>query len=94
MITIQRDYLSIMDQYIFPMALISSIFATIGMIIGGTSGAFSGLFLSIALIYPIIFLVLIVQSVKRSFVFNHVANVVFTDKALVFGQEIVLLDTL
>lgn len=89
MITIQRDYLSIMDRYLFPMAVFSSIFATIGMVIGGTSGAFSGLLLSIALVYPIIFLILILQSTRRSFLFNHVANVVFTDKALVFGQEIV-----
>lgn len=94
MITIQRDYLSIMDRYLFPMAVLSSIFATIGMVIGGTSGAFGGLILSIALVYPIIFLVLILQSIRRSFLFNHVANVVFTDKALVFGQEIVSLNTI
>ena len=94
MITIQRDYLSIMDRYLFPMAVFSSIFATIGMVIGGTSGAFGGLLLSIALVYPIIFLVLIIQSIRRSFLFNHVANVVFTDKALIFGQEIVSLDVI
>lgn len=94
MITIQRDYLSIMDRYIFPMAVISSIFATIGMIVGGTAAAFGGLFLSIGFIYPLIFLVLIVKSIRRSFLFNHVANVVFTDKALIFGQEVVSLDTL
>lgn len=94
MITIQRDYLSIMDRYIFPMAVISSIFATIGMFVGGTAAAFGGLFLSIGFIYPLIFLVLIVKSIRRSFLFNHVANVVFTDKALIFGQEVVSLDTL
>ena len=94
MITIQRDYLSMMDRYIFPMAVISSIFATIGMIVGGTAAAFGGLFLSIGFIYPLIFLVLIVKSIRRSFLFNHVANVVFTDKALIFGQEVVSLDTL
>lgn len=94
MITIQRDYLSIMDRYLFPMAVFSSIFAIIGMVIGGTSGAFGGLLLSIALVYPIIFLVLIIQSIRRSFLFNHVANVVFTDNALIFGQEIVSLDVI
>lgn len=94
MITIQRDYLSIMDRYLFPMAIFSSIFATIGMVIGGTSGAFGWLLLSIVCVYPIIFLVLIVKSLQRSFLFNHVANVVFTDKVLIFGQEIVSLDVI
>lgn len=94
MITIQRDYLSMMDRYIFPMAVFSSIFATLGMILGGTTGAFGGLFLSIAIMYPLIFLVLVIRSIRRSFLFNHVANVVFTDKVLVFGQEIIPIEDL
>ncbi len=94
MVRIQKDYLSIMDRYIFHIAIFSSIFAMVGMAVGGTAASFGGLLFSISFIYPPIFLFLIVKSIRRSFIFNHIANVVFTDKFLVFGQEIIALNAL
>jgi hypothetical protein len=85
--TIDRDYLQIVQRASIPLAIVTAIAGFIGFAWGVLGVIFAGI-LVLGVFYTIVFLILLARAMHRAYLYTRWANVVITDEHFVSGSSI------
>ncbi len=86
--SVQADYLQIVRWASIPLAIVTFIFGLMGLAAGpiGVIGAILGV---LGVFYSLVFLYLVIQMIRRSYLYTRGADVIVTDDHYVSGGAIV-----